>query len=398
MYLTGKKVLLGVSGGIAAYKAAELSRALIKGGAEVKVMMTQSATEFITPLTFESLTGNPVSVELFTESFTATHHIDLADWADLVLIAPATANTIAKINAGIGDDMFSTVMLAVHSPTVIAPAMNSNMWSNPITKRNVAALQNFGFIISPPESGELACGYTGEGRLAPLEEILLYCNFALAHKDLLGKKILVNGGPTIEDIDGVRYLSNRSSGKMAIALANEAFYRGAEVTLIIGPTSLTSYSVYKRTEVRSAQEMWEETENNYEQNDIFIAAAAVADFTPSAKIANKIKKDEFSDMSIPLKPTVDILKTLAARKNDKIHIGFALETDSSEKNAKKKLNEKKLDAIILNNPKDLGSAFEKDTNKVTIISKTKENIEIPLASKEDIATSIFDNLQYLFKS
>lgn len=398
MYLTGKKVLLGVSGGIAAYKAAELCRALIKGDAEVKVMMTQNATEFITPLTFESLTGNPVSVELFTDSFTATHHIDLADWADLVLIAPATANTIAKINAGIGDDMFSTVMLAVHSPTVIAPAMNSNMWRNPITKRNVDALQNSGFVISPPESGELACGYTGEGRLAPLEEIMLFCNFALAQKDLIGKKILINGGPTIEDIDAVRYISNRSSGKMATALANEAFFRGAEVTLITGPTTLISNSAYRRIEVRSAQEMWEEIENHYEQNDIFIAAAAVADFTPNAKKENKIKKDKFSDMSIPLKPTIDILKTLAVRKKDKIHIGFALETDSPEKNAQMKLKGKKLDAIILNNPNDKGSAFEKDTNKVTIISKTKENIEIPLASKEDIATGIFDNLQYLFKS
>ena len=397
MYIRGKNILLGITGGIAAYKVAELCRAFTKKGARVKVMMTRAATEFVGPLTFESLSNNPVSTDLFPDGeFSSTHHIDLADWADLVVVAPATANFIAKLIAGIGDDLLTTVMLAVHSPTVIVPAMNTNMWNNPITQRNITDLKNLGKIFCPPESGDLACGYTGDGRLASMENILTYCNYALAPKDLKGKNVLINSGPTIEDIDGVRFLSNRSTGKMGNALAIEAFCRGANVQLVLGPSNLPEFPGIETSYVRSASEMFAKTMELQKNSDIFIAASAVADFTPAEQIVGKIKKEKQGNINLELKPTGDILSAIGEKKGKIILVGFALEIDDPDKNALAKLKNKNLDAIILNNPQESGAAFEHDTNKVKIFTADKQIFDIPLSSKINIARSILDSLSYLW--
>jgi len=392
--LSNKKILLGLSGGIAAYKVAEIVILLVKRKVEGKVMMTRAALEFVGPVTFETLSGNPVSSEIFPrEQFSATQHIDLADWAEVVLLAPATANIIAKIYAGIADDLVTTVMLAVHSPIVIAPAMNTNMWHNPITQRNLQQLEKLGIIFVPPESGDLACGYVGDGRLAPTEEILQYCNFALAEKDLSGKKVLINAGPTIEDIDDVRFLSNRSSGKMGFALAYEAFCRGAEVTLISGPTHLTPPAGINFIKVRSAAQMLEAVREAHESCHIFIASAAVADYKTGKKIKGKIKKSREERLQLNLTQNLDILTELKAAKGKRKHIGFALETENGQQNAINKMNSKGLDAIILNQPLTDITGFESDTNEVYIYLPGETHHHLPLMDKSDLAVSIFDHLK-----
>lgn len=397
MHLKGKRVLLGISGGIAAYKVAEIVRLLIKKNAEVKVMMTRAAMEFIGPVTFETLSGNPVSSEVFPRGeFSATHHIDLADWAEIVLLAPATANIIAKINAGIGDDLVTTVMLAVHSPIVIAPAMNTNMWHNPITQRNLQQLEKLGMIFVPPESGDLACGYVGDGRLAPVEEILQYCNYALADNDLKDKNVLINAGPTIEDIDDVRFLSNRSSGKMGFALAYEAFCRGAEVTLISGPTHLTPPAGINFIQVRSAAEMLEAVRVAHKACHIFIASAAVADYKTDKRIKGKIKKGQDERVQLNLAQNLDILTEMKAKKGKRKHIGFALETENGPQNAINKMKSKGLDAIILNQPLADTTGFESDTNEVDIYLPGEIHHHLPLMNKSDLAVSIIDYLKEIW--
>jgi phosphopantothenoylcysteine decarboxylase/phosphopantothenate--cysteine ligase len=393
MYLKGKNVLLAVTGGIAAYKVVEVLRQLTKAEAKVKVMMTKAAREFVGTITFETLSGEPVSTEVFPGGlFSATHHIDLADWADLILVAPATANIIAKINAGIADDLVSTTLLAAHSPVVIAPAMNTNMWNNPVTRRNISALEESGIIFVPTERGDLACGYTGEGRLAPWQDILQYCEYALAPKDYRGKKVLISAGPTAEDIDDVRFLTNRSSGKMGYRLAYEAFCRGAAVTLVSGPVSQTPPADIKLVKVRSAAQMMKAIEKEHKECDIFISAAAVADFTPKKKQSGKIKKGTEKILTLELEKTPDILRNISGQKGRKLHIGFALEAKDKTANALRKLKEKNLDAVVLNDAVAEDAGFEADTNRITFFYRSGGSIEFPLLSKRETAQKIFDSI------
>jgi phosphopantothenoylcysteine decarboxylase/phosphopantothenate--cysteine ligase len=395
--LAEKKILLIVSGGIAAYKAAFVCRQLIANGAQVKVIMTASAIEFIQPLTFESLTNQPVYSDLFPrESFSATHHIELADWADAILIAPATANIIAKINAGIADDLATTVLLAAHSPIVIAPAMNSNMWNNRLTQRNVNALATLGMTICPPDSGDLACGYQGSGRLPEAEQISHYLQKSLSHRDLEGKRVLISSGATREHIDPVRFITNHATGKMGSSIAAEAFYRGAKVTLVSGKGGLAPLiPEIEIIRVDTADAMLQAISEGFSSCDIYISAAAVADFTPKTYHQQKIKKQSGAEWQIELKPTVDILKHLSAYRKQQLVIGFAMESENYEEAAIRKLNEKQLDAIILNRIDEDGEGFASSSNAVSIFTKDgKAPVKrIPRQAKSAVAREIFDFLR-----
>ncbi len=394
--LKGKHILLGITGGIAAYKTTELVRFLIKNGAEVQVVMTEAAKKFITQLTLETLSQKPVLTSIFPEEeFSATHHIRAADWADAAIIAPATFNFIGKMAAGIADDLLTTIVAALHCPVVVAPAMNVNMWNNPVLKGNLEKLKDFGVLICPPEEGFLAEGYSGMGRLAPLHHLVQYLYRAIhPEKDSLkGKKVLVTAGRTEENIDPVRLITNRSSGKMGYALAWEAFARGAEVTLIHGPSNLPDPVDIQRTKIQTAEEMFEAVQTQIDTCDIYISAAAIADYTPALPSQHKIKKRD-SDLSIKLKRTTDILQFVSEKKrNDQILIGFAVETDSPEENALKKLHSKKLDVVVLNNPLEKGAAFDSDTNAVKLFSKKNKKKEIPVLPKLDVAREIMDFVQ-----
>jgi phosphopantothenoylcysteine decarboxylase/phosphopantothenate--cysteine ligase len=393
--LSGKKILLGVTGCIAAYKSCLIIRELVKRGAKVKVVMTPSATEFITPLTLATLSQNEVIVNTFPSSQRqgtklSTWHIDYALWADLMLIAPATINTVAKISYGFADNALTTLVTALRSPLIVAPAADVDMYSNPINKENLEKLERLGYFIIYPETGELASGLSGEGRLADITKILDSVDLILSgsSKDMMGKKILVTAGPTYEDIDPVRFLGNRSSGKMGFAIAKAAYLRGADVTLISGPSSQTIYPEIKRINVRTAVEMEKATNKEINKNNLLIMSAAVSDFRPLKVAQNKIKKNK-SAIDLKLEMNVDILSSLKSGKS-KI-IGFALETQNEMANAKKKLKEKNLDMIVLNSPgKDSG--FEVDTNKVTIIKQDGKQIKLPLLSKFHVANKILNEV------
>ena len=379
--LTNKTILLGVTGGIAAYKAAALASALVKLHANVEVVMTENATKFIAPLTFEQLTGRKVMVDTFDRNFVhQVEHISLAERTDLVIIAPATANICAKLAHGLADDMLTTTVLACKCPKLIAPAMNTNMYENPVTQDNLALLSKYGWEVIEPTSGRLACGAVGTGKLPEPEDLLQYILRAVGSEhDLAGKKVLVTAGPTQEALDPVRYLTNHSTGKMGYAIAKMSMLRGAEVTLVTGPTAIQPPPFVTVIPVRSAQEMFEAVTAQAESADIIIKAAAVADYTPADYAEQKMKKSE-SDLSIPLKRTQDILKYLGANKREnQVICGFSMETENLLENSKKKLVSKNIDMICANSLRVAGAGFGSETNVVTMITNKGEYDIIPPA-------------------
>lgn len=389
--LKGKTVLLGVTGGIAAYKAAALASALVKQHAAVEVVMTQHATEFITPLTFEQLTGRKVMVDTFDRNFVhQVEHISLAQRTDLVIIAPATANVCAKLAHGLADDMLTTTVLACRCPKLIAPAMNTNMYENPVTQDNLDTLRHYGWEVIAPASGRLACGAVGVGKLPEPEELLQHILRKLAFPhDLTGKRVLISAGPTQEALDPVRYLTNHSTGKMGYALARMAMLRGAEVTLVSGPTSIAPPPFVEVVPVISAQDMFDAVTSHAPQADYIFMAAAVADYTPTAYADEKIKKRE-GDLSIPLQRTRDVLGYLGQHRNPgQIICGFSMETENMLENSRKKLEKKNVDMICANNLKVPGAGFGVDTNVITVLTRFK-TLELPMLSKEAAANSILD--------
>jgi phosphopantothenoylcysteine decarboxylase/phosphopantothenate--cysteine ligase len=396
--LKNRNIILGITGGIAAYKSAEVCRRLKKLGAEVIVVMTQAGAKFITPLTMETLSENEVVTELFPErKMVGTRHVSLADWCDLILIAPATANIIGKIRSGIADDILSTVVISTKSQVILAPAMNVKMWENPIVQKNVSELKRLGYKFIEPGVGDLACRDVGKGRMAEPEQIVKEVISLLSRKkDLEGKSILVTASRTVEPIDPIRYLSNRSTGKMGFAIAEAAFFRGARVTLISGPSSLEPPAGVEFVSVGDASQMRNEVKKNFRKADCLIMAAAVSDFTPEKAMAAKIKKNQ-NELILKLKKTPDILKEIGKRKVKKILVGFSLETEDEIKNAKLKLKEKNLDLIVVNNPNQAGAGFEVDTNVATIIDKKGKAQRLPLMSKRDLADKILDKVSVLLK-
>ena len=393
--LKGKNVLLGVTGGIAAYKTADLASKLIKQHANVDVIMTRNATEFITPLTFESLTHT----KCVTDTFDRNHpweveHIALADKADVLVIAPATANCIAKLAHGIADDMLTTTALACTCPKIIAPAMNTKMLENPATQRNLKTLEEDGYIIVTPGDGYLACGTVGKGRMEEPANILEEILHVVAYpKDMEGKKVLVTAGPTREAIDPVRYITNHSTGKMGVALAKVAAGRGAEVTLVAGPLEVEVPGYIHVVDVITAEDMFREVTKRAADQDIIIKAAAVADYTPAVVAEDKVKKgDADENLALPLTRTKDILKYLGEhKKENQILCGFCMETKDLLENARKKLESKNLDMICANNLKVAGAGFGVDTNVITMITKDKE-IELELMSKDEVAQQILSEI------
>lgn len=391
--LSGKTVILGVTGSIAAYKAANLASMLKKQHADVQVIMTKNAANFIHPITFEQLTGNKCLIDTFDRNFQfQVEHVSLAKRADLAIVAPATANVIAKLAHGIADDMLTTTLLACTCPKLIAPAMNTRMYENPITQDNLAALCRYGFRVIEPAVGHLACGDTGAGKLPP-ESLLLECildEIAL-EKDMAGLRVLVTAGPTMEAIDPVRFISNHSTGKMGYALARTCRRRGAEVTLVFGRTQLEAPFGVTMVPVTSAQEMFEAVSARAADQDIIIKAAAVADYRPAQVAENKLKKSD-DDLSIRLERTTDILAWLGAhRRSGQVLCGFAMETEHLVEHAKEKLAKKHVDMIAANNVKVPGAGFGTDTNVVTLITQSGAR-ELALMSKEQVAGEILDEL------
>ena len=391
--LRSKCVVIGVSGGIAAYKTANLVSNLVKHGVEVHVIMTKNATNFITPTTFEVLSGNKCIVDTFDRGFTfEVEHISLAKKADLILIAPATANIIAKLSAGIADDMLTTTVLAAKCPILVAPAMNTNMYEHITVRNNLEKLSSYGYEIIEAASGRLACGDVGKGKLADIEVLFDHIVKNIAYeKDLAGKNVLVTAGPTIEKIDPVRFISNHSSGKMGIELAKAAAYRGAKVRLILGKTALKRPEFVDIVDVVSAQDMYEAVKEFANDSDIIIKSAAVADYRPYDVADEKMKKSD-GELNIRLERTTDILKYLGENKKDNQFLcGFSMETSNLIENSKLKLEKKNLDMIVANNLKEEGAGFAKDTNKVSII--TKDNIiQTEVLSKKKVAHKILDEI------
>ena len=392
--LTGKTVVLGVTGGIAAYKMANVASALRKAGANVHVIMTKNATEFITPLTFETLTNNRCIVDTFDRNFQYdVAHISLAKAADLMLIAPATANVIAKLAHGLADDMLTTTALAARCKKLVAPAMNTAMLENPITQDNLKQLEHYGFGIIQPAVGLLACKDVGSGKLPEPEVLLDAVARELAReKDLLGVRVTVTAGPTQESLDPVRYLTNHSSGKMGYAIAREAMLRGAEVTLISGPVALKPVPGVKLVPITTAQDMLEAVQAALPETDILIKAAAVADYRPAAVSDQKLKKQD-RELSIPLERTADILAWVSEHRHPGLFVcGFSMETENMLENSRKKLLKKNLDMIVANNLKTQGAGFGVETNVVTLI--TQDNIqELPLMGKDQVAGKLLDEIQ-----
>jgi len=390
--LAGKTIVLGVTGGIAAYKAAEIVRLLVKEGAAVRVIMTRNAQEFITPLTLQTLSGNPVSTETFSlTQESEIGHIRLADTADLILIAPATADIIAKLANGIADDLLSTVLLAATAPVLLAPAMNVHMYAHPIVQENMRKLAGLGYGFVEPAEGFLACGYEGKGRLADPEDIVEEVRATLTKKDLRGERIIVTAGPNAEPIDPVRFITNRSTGKMGYAMARVAWRRGADVTLISGPTALDAPRGVQFCSVRTALEMQKAILDQYADATMVVSAAAVADYRPAKVAPQKIKKMG-NNFSIELTRNPDILAELAPHKGNRLHVGFATETENVLENAAKKLREKNLDLIVANDVTQEGAGFAHDTNIVTIIDRTERRETLPLMSKDDVAHAVYDRL------
>lgn len=392
MVFQGKKILLGVCGSIAAYKIASLIRLLIKAGAEVQVVMTPGATAFITPLTLSTLSKKPVLVEYFDADTGAwNNHVDLALQADLMLIAPASANTLAKFAQGFCDNLLTACYLSAKCPVFIAPAMDLDMWKHPATVKNIALLQSYKHVIIPPGNGELASGLSGDGRLAEPEDIFEVLQGFFASSNILqGKKALVTAGPTYEALDPVRFIGNHSSGKMGYAIAQALQARGAEVILVSGPTSLSVPQGVDRRMVNSAQEMFEQCNEAFHQADIIVMSAAVADYTPVEVADQKIKKQD-DNLTITLKKTVDILGTLGQQKQaHQTLVGFALETQNELENAQSKLKRKNADFIVLNSMQDKGAGFATDTNKVTVLHQDGKVTPFALKSKAEVAIDICD--------
>ena len=394
--LKDKNILLGVTGGIAAYKIANLASMLKKQGANVKVIMTENACQFITPMTFETLTAQKVYTDTFDRNFEfKVDHIELGKWADVFLIAPATANVIGKLANGIADDMLTTTALAMRCPILVSPAMNTTMFENKVVKHNIMKLRTYGMDIIMPASGHLACGDTGAGKMPEPEMLLEYIKRGVyKKKDLVGKKVCVSAGPTREAIDPVRYISNNSTGKMGVEIAKMAAYRGAKVSLILGPSNVFVPDFINRIDIKSAEDMYEEIMKISDSQDIIIKAAAVADYTPANYSDEKIKKKD-GDLSIELSRTKDILKELGERKENnpkkQFICGFSMETENMEENSKNKLAKKNADMIVANNVKVDGAGFGTDTNVVTIFTKDNE-IRLDKLSKLEVAEKIFDEI------
>jgi len=389
--LEGKKIILGICGSIAAYKSAPLVRLMIKAGADVKVVMTPDATGFITPLTLSTLSKNPVLVEYTSdETGVWNNHVELGLWADLFIIAPASANTLAKIANGLSDNLLTAVYLSAKCPVYFAPAMDLDMWKHEATQNNIQKLQSYGNILIPPGSGELASGLYGEGRMAEPEEIVSFVEADIKKKlPLVNQKILVTAGPTYEAIDPVRFIGNHSSGKMGFAIADQLAALGADVILVAGPTAqISQQKSIKRIDVTSAAEMLDACLRYYHDSKACIMCAAVADYTPVHVSAQKIKKQD-KGLNVELKKTTDILKTLGQQKlGGQILVGFALETNNEEKNAIEKLQKKNLDFIVLNSLNDKGAGFKTSTNKITIIDHKLHKTTFELKDKEAVATDI----------
>ena len=393
MILNGKKIILGITGGIAAYKAIELARLFIKSGASVWPVMTKASANFITPLTLQTITGNPVALDMFdlTEE-SRISHIELAEKADIVVVAPATANIIGKVASGIADDLLTTVIMATRAPLLFAPAMNSNMYENKIVQANIERLKKNGCSFIGPEEGELACGYEGRGRLAPIEDIVDAAEECLAPKDLKGEKVLVTAGPTREAIDPVRFISNPSSGRMGYAIARAAKRRGAEVVLVSGPSHLNPPRGVTFIKTTTAEEIAEATMRHYPQSTVVIMAAAVSDYRPRISHRKKVKKEE-ARINIELERTQDILKELGSRKRGQFLVGFALETENMLANAKKKLKEKRLDMIVANDP----GGFDGEITQVTIIEGEDIVEHLPPFPKNEVAERILDKVAMAIK-
>jgi len=393
------RITLGVTGGVAAYKSAELVRLLQTEGHTVQVVMTRAAREFITPLTFAALSGQKVITDLFTSRESgdanlesAIEHIAVAQRTDLLLVAPATADTLAKFARGLADDFLSTLYLASTAPVVLAPAMNVNMWQHPATQENLAALRKRGVRIVEPGEGYLACGMTGPGRLAAQEEILKAVREVVeAQQDLAAETVLVTAGPTCEDLDPVRFISNRSSGKMGYSVAEAAARRGAKVILISGPTALETPEGVERIDVRTAEEMLRAVQARFSPASIAIFAAAVADYRPAEPATAKIKRTK-EPLTIRLEPNPDILATLAKEKGDRLVVGFAAETDQVAENARKKLTQKNADLIVANDVAAEGAGFDVDTNIVTIFSRDSRDLPLPRMTKAEVAQRILDEV------
>jgi len=401
--LRGKHILVGVTGGIAAYKVCYLVRDLRKAGADVKVVMTEAAAKFVSPLTFSALSGHNVESDLWavnqsSGSDIATRHIDLATWADAFVIAPASANTIAKLTYGLSDNLLTIIALASRCPILIAPTMDADMYINPVTQQNLSRLQERGYVVIPPDEGELASGLKGPGRLPEIQVIIDAVEQALttSSRDLKGKNILVTAGPTFEPIDPVRFIGNWSSGKMGFAIASAAAQRGATVTLISGPVSLETPRGVHRIDVGSAAQMYDAVLAHALKTHAIIMAAAVADYRPVAQSEQKIKKQS-DPLTLQLTNTQDILFSLGQKKRkNTVLVGFALETENELANAREKLNKKNLDFIVLNSLKDKGAGFGGDTNVVTIVPKRGKAEKLPLMSKFDIGNEILNRLKKLF--
>lgn len=397
--LKGKKIVLGITGSIAAYKACLIIRALIKQGAEVQVVITPAGKEFITPITLSALTHKPVVSEFFSQrDGTWNSHVDLGLWADAMLIAPATASTIGKMANGIADNMLITTYLSMKAPVFIAPAMDLDMYAHPSTQQNLKTLQGYGNHIIEPQSGFLASGLEGKGRMEEPERIVEFLDKALSQaepqKDLAGKSILITAGPTYEKIDPVRFIGNYSSGKMGFALAAECARRGADVTLVAGPVSLSTPEGVNRIDVESCQEMYEASTKAFPQMDAAILCAAVADFRPETTADQKIKREK-DDLILRLQPTHDIAQQLGKLKTDnQVLVGFALETNDEEVNAKKKLAKKNLDFIVLNSTRNKGTTFRSDDNQISIISANGQK-DFPKKPKTEVARDIVDELAAL---
>ena len=394
--LENKNILLGVTGGIAAYKIANLASMLKKQKANVRVIMTKNACQFITPMTFETLTAQKVYTDTFDRDFEfKVDHIELGKWADVFLIAPATANVIGKLANGIADDMLTTTALAMRCPLVVAPAMNTAMYENRAVKHNIMKLRTNGMEIILPASGALACGDTGAGKMPEPELLMEYIKRAVyKKKDLAGKKVCVSAGPTREAIDPVRYISNNSTGKMGVEIAKMAAYRGAKVSLVLGPSNIFVPDFINRIDIKSADDMYEEIMKISDAQDIIIKAAAVADYTPANYSSEKIKKKEGAP-AIELSRTKDILKELGERKNNnpkrQFICGFSMETENMEENSRKKLLSKNVDMIVANNLKVEGAGFGTDTNVVSIFTKDQE-LKLDKLSKLEVAEKIFDEI------
>ena len=393
------RITLGVTGGVAAYKAAELVRRLQQEGHSVQVVMTRAAREFVTPLTFAALSGQNVITDLFSNSSggepnleSAIEHIAVAQRTDLLLVAPTTADTIAKFARGVADDFLTTLYLASTAPVVVAPAMNVNMWNHAATRENVETLKARGVKIVAPDEGYLACGMTGPGRLAGLEEILAAVHeVTKAQRDLEGETILVSAGPTCEDLDPVRFLTNRSSGKMGYAVAEAAARRGARVILVSGPVSLETPAAVERIDVRTAEEMRQAVVEQFAAASVVILTAAVADYRPSQPHPEKIKKGS-APLAISLEPTTDILAEVAKGKGNRIVVGFAAETDHVAENARKKLTSKNVDLIVANDVTAEGAGFDRDTNVVTLFSRDGRDLALPKMPKSEVAQRILDEV------